>query len=229
MVLAEEYNLDWLTGWNVDRSRDTIDVTVINSAGTGDRTYMAGLGTATMSLSGFWEVDADKSGPVANTLMDGSAHTVSVLPQGGAAVGERAILLNVRQTDAPMSSTIDGAVELSTGRQGSGAARGGVVLKDHAAETSVGNYAGVDAGALSTFGAIGHLHVTAFTGTDATIKITDSVDEGVYADLVTFTQATDVTSERVTVAGTVNRWTRVELTGTFTTITFAVGFARLLQ
>jgi len=228
-VVAAEYDLDWLTGWSVDRSRNLIDVTVIAADGDGDRSYLAGLADSTLTLNGFWNPAAGKSDPQVDTLMDGTFHPVTVIPEGGATIGQRAVLLNVKVDDAPMSATVDGAVEMSTGRQGSAAGRGGIVLKEYDAETSTGNFASVDNSALSSFGAVGHLHVTAFTGTDATVKITDSTDDAVFADHITFTQATDVTSERLTSTGTVNRYARVELSGTFTSITFTVGFARLLQ
>jgi hypothetical protein len=226
-VYAAEFNLAWLTGWTVNLTRDNNDVTVIG--GGADRDYQVSLSGGDISVNGFWEEGVGNSEAQVAALLDGTYHPFTAAPAGGAAIGNRAFLLNVQVTDSPITSTPDGTVELSTGRQGTGAAAGGIILKDYAAEASTGNFAGVDAGALSTFGAVGHLHVTAFDGTDATIKITDSVDEGVYADLITFTQATDVTSERVAAAGTVNRWTRVELAGTFTSITFTVGFARLLQ
>jgi hypothetical protein len=194
-----------------------------------DREWFPGLAESQLSLGGFYDPAAGASDEQIATLMDGTAHPVTVSYQGATVIGQRAVLMQVRQDSAPISSSVDAMVEITSGRSSDGGKHGGIILKEHDAETSTGNFAGVDAGALSTFGAVGHLHVTAFDGTDATVKITDSVDEGVYADLITFTQATDVTSERVAAAGTVNRWTRVELTGTFTSITFIVGFARLLR
>ena len=226
-VYAAEFNLEWLTGWGVTFTRDNNDVSVIG--GGADRAYQAGLSGGDISVNGFWEEGVGNSEAQVAALLDGTYHPFTAAPQGGATIGNRAYLLDVQVTDSPISATPDGTVELSTGRQASGAAAGGIILKDHAAETGAGNFTGIDDGALSTLGAVGHLHVTAFDGTDATIKITDSVDEGVYADLITFTQATGVTSERVASTGTVNRWTRVELTGTFTSIMFTVGFARLRQ
>lgn len=226
-VYAAEFNLAWLTGWTVNLTSDNNDVSVIG--GGAARDYQAGLSGGDISVNGFWENGVGNSEAQVAALLDGTYHPFTAAPQGGAVIGNRAFLLNVQVTDSPITATPDGTVELATGRQGSGAAAGGIVLKDHAAETSTGNFTGIDAGALTSLGAVGHLHVTAFNGTDATIKITDSVDEGVYADLITFTQATDVTSERVAATGTVNRWTRVELAGTFTSITFTVGFARLRQ
>ena len=228
-VLAAEYDLDWLSGWNTTRDRDTIEVTVINADGNGDRDYISGLGGGSLTLNGFWDPAVGKSDPQANTLMDGTLHPVTVIPQGGGTIGQRAKVFNVRVSSSPVGAGLGGAVELSTDRQPSGAALGGVVLKDYAAETSTGNFTSVDHAASSAFGAIANLHVSAFTGTNATITSADSTDDAVFADHITFTTVTDVTSEHGTSTGTVNRYARVELAGTFTSITFAVGFARLLQ
>ena len=75
-------------------------------------------------------------------------------------------------------------------------------------------------------GATGFLHVTQFSGTNATVTIQDSANDSTFGTLVAFTAATGLTSEKVTVAGTVERYVRINLAGTFTTITFVVSFAR---
>ena len=75
--------------------------------------------------------------------------------------------------------------------------------------------------------------VSSASGTSPTLdaKITHSADNVTYADLVTFTQATGVTSEVKTVAKgtTVNRYLKVQYTvgGSNTpTISVIVGFGR---
>lgn len=227
-----EFDLStYLTEVSVSRSRDTIDVTTMNP-GTSvdhDKEFMSGMGTGEVSLGGLLDFETGASDEIIAAVMDGSEQVITVSPQGATVIGQRAKLVLGLQTAAPINMSPTEAVSFSSSRTGTGAVSGGIILKEHGQESSVGNSAGVDNAALTDFGAVGHLHVVEFDGTDATIKITDSVDEGVYADLISFTQVTDVTSERVAATGTVNRWARVELTGTFTTITFAVGFARLTQ
>lgn len=89
------------------------------------------------------------------------------------------------------------------------------------------NEASVDQDASSSNGAVANLHVTAFTGTDAVIKIQDSANDADWADLITFTTVDGVTSERATVAGSVDRYVRaIVASGTFSSVTFAVSFAR---
>lgn len=95
---------------------------------------------------------------------------------------------------------------------------------------AAGNVASVDfgAGALN-FGAQFYLHVFAFTGTSATVKIQQSSDNGAgdaFADVVGggFTAATGRTSQRIQTARNqaIERYLRVTTTGTFTNLVFAV-------
>lgn len=78
-------------------------------------------------------------------------------------------------------------------------------------------------------GGVGYLEVSDYSGfTNVVVKIRSSADDTTYADLITFTTVTAApTAERLTVAGTVDRYLCV--TGTVTgagSITPFVGFAR---
>ena len=89
------------------------------------------------------------------------------------------------------------------------------------------NGASVNNLASSAFGGVGHLHVTAFTGTNATVKIQDSPNDAAWSDLIAFTSITGVTSERLTDTGTVDQYVRAIISvDNFTSMTFAVSFAR---
>lgn len=92
------------------------------------------------------------------------------------------------------------------------------------------DYAAVQAGA---YGLQAYLHVFAFTGTDATVKLQDSADNITFADIVgaAFTQVTANTpaGQRLAVtAVTVRRYVRAVTvtTGGFTSLTFAVTVVR---
>ncbi|HEV2778817.1 MAG TPA: hypothetical protein VGX25_05395 [Actinophytocola sp.] len=100
-------------------------------------------------------------------------------------------------------------------------------------DTGATDGASVDLGSASpgAFGAVFHLHVFAFTGTDATIKIQESSDNGAgdaWADVVgaTFTQITSgPTWQRIaTAAIAVERYLRVVTTtsGGFSNLQFLV-------
>jgi hypothetical protein len=119
----------------------------------------------------------------------------------------------------------------------SGAKDEGVILHDLAAETgSSWNTEGesVDHGAATTNGGAGQLQVNALTlggYTNAVVKVRHSVDNSVWADLLTFTAVTAApAAQRVAVSGTVNRHLSVACaytgSGSGPSITPVVAFAR---
>lgn len=96
-------------------------------------------------------------------------------------------------------------------------------------DTGATNGTGWDGAASTDFGAQFYLHVTAFTGTDVTIKVQDSADNATFADLTAgaFTAVTaGPTSQWITTArdATVRRYLRVATvtTGGFTSVSFVV-------
>lgn len=93
-----------------------------------------------------------------------------------------------------------------------------------------GNGSSVDGAASTSLGWQAYLHVTAFSGTDATITLEDSANNSEFASFTgsAFTEVTGVGSERIQGGrtATVRRYVRYALTGTFTSITFAVVFVR---
>lgn len=89
--------------------------------------------------------------------------------------------------------------------------------------------ASYDSGAATSFGFQAYLQVTAFTGTDVTVKLQDSADNASFADLASggFTQTVAAqTTQRIAVGGaaTVRRYVRATTvtTGGFTSATFVV-------
>jgi hypothetical protein len=74
---------------------------------------------------------------------------------------------------------------------------------------------------------VGHIHVTAFSGTDATVKIQDSSNGTDFSDLITFSSITGLVAERMLVTGTVDQHIRFAITtDNFTSMTIACAFAR---
>lgn len=91
----------------------------------------------------------------------------------------------------------------------------------------------IDTLASASFGWQSFLHVTAFTGTDVTVKIQDSADNSSWADLsgAGFTTVTSVGSERKASSSptaTVRRYVRVITTTSagFTSVSFVVNFIK---
>jgi hypothetical protein len=96
-------------------------------------------------------------------------------------------------------------------------------------DTGATNGTGIDTTASLAFGAQAYLQVTAFTGTDCTVKIQDSADNVSFADVagLGFTQITaGPASERIATGGsaTIRRYLRAVTvtTGGFSSITFSV-------
>lgn len=83
------------------------------------------------------------------------------------------------------------------------------------------------------YGAQAYLHVTAFAGADATVKIQDSADNVTFTDVpgLAFTQITSgPTSERIAISNTasIRRYVRASTvtTGGFTSLAFSVNFIK---
>lgn len=100
-------------------------------------------------------------------------------------------------------------------------------------QVAAGNGTSIDQTTVSTaFGWAMYLQVFAFTGTSITLKVQDSANDSVWADLAsaTFTAASAVGSQRVsagpTSTATVRRYVRYVSTGTFSSATFAINFVR---
>jgi hypothetical protein len=160
----------------------------------------------------------------------GAGEQVITIGHGGGTIGNGAYLFNGHLDDYGVQGAVNDAVRLNATFRGSNAVRTGVMLHDLEAETTTGNYASVDQAASSPNGGVANLNVTAFSGTNVTIKIQDSATNSTWADLITFSTVSGVTSERSTVAGSVDRYVRAIISaGTFTSCTFSVAFARHRQ
>ena len=210
-----------LNQFSATRSQQVVSTNVF---GTSDQEFIAGMYESSLSVNGLWEA------ATSDTELWGHATANVILPVTvghGDTLGNRAILFNGFLDDYSIQGPVNDAVRLSATFTGSAATRLGVNLHPLGAETTTGAESSVDQGASSANGGVANLHVTAFTGTDCTIKIQDSANDADWADLITFTTVSGVTSERATVTGTVDQYVRVNITaGTFSSVTFAVAFAR---
>lgn len=224
--LVGEFDLSGMfTNTVFTKRRQNVNVTTHTKD---DLEYLSGLGDGQVAFQGLFDPAVAASDPVLATVSDGSTRPVTTSPQGASAIGQRAHMLNGRQGSYSPRSSVQDAVRIESGQAADGGAHGGVILHPLTARTAVASFASVDGAAQSLLGLVAHLHVTAFTGTNAVVIIQDSADDTAWADLITFTTATGVTYQRATAAGTVERYLRVDLSGTFTSITFAVAAARLL-
>lgn len=214
---------------------DLADTTTF--ATTGGHSWTPGLHGGSLSLQGFLDnaTVAGSQNPTAVAALGAADTSVITSAPAGLAVGSPVSMLAAREQNYNVNSPVAEAVQFQTSWQSDGTVDGGVSLLDPATAISggVGDVLGtnVDNGASSANGAAAHLHVTANTRNgNTTVIVQHSVDNSVWVDLITFTVVgTGLTSsQRATVAGTVNRHLRSKVTkaGTTGSITLAVAAAR---
>lgn len=196
-------------------------------------------------LDGFEALMNDDTGRAYDVLKTsgGAAnlHEVSLLFGGGGepAIGDPAFVMGAVQLGDMVASSDGVAVVTANFRVDASSVTSfayphGVVLHGNTAETATFSSTSVDLtnGVYSLAnGAQAIIHVTSAESTGTwTFTIEDSANDSTWASLVSFTvDGTSITSERVTVAGAVDRYVRLTGTnGTATSCTFAVTFAPVI-
>ncbi len=228
VVLGDDVALTgYLTQHTASKTVQIVDVTTY---GSDDRVFLAGVEEGALSINGLFDAAASASDVELHSALGASTGKILTVGYGGLTIGNRTAMLQARETSYNINGSVQDAVRLAATFQADGGIDRGVALHDLTAETGTGNYSSVDNTASTANGSLAHLHVSAFTGTDCTIKVQHSTDDAIWSDLITFTTVSGVTQERSTSAGTVNRYVRAAITaGTFTSVTFAVSFARNLH
>ena len=216
----------------VDTTQDAqlLETTTFGATG---KTYRMGFKNGTASLKGFWDgAVAAVDAVLAAALGSAGGEIVTIAPDG-LTVGNRLYLLLSRLTKYSVSTPVDGVVAITADMQADGGIDYGVSLHALAAETATGSGASVDNAASSANGGVAHLHVSAVTavgGDTLDVVVQHSTNGSTWVDLITFAQLTTATTkERLTVAGTVNRYVRASWTkggAGSPSYTVAIGFAR---
>lgn len=207
----------------------TGDVAETSVFGLSSKTFIAGLVNATLSVDGLFETTSGADVDLLNQALAAStAHVVLVFPQGDT-LGNDAWGTVAIGTGFNITANLGSAVMVT------GAAQcnvGAELLTSHhplAASTDTTASSSVDGGASTTTGGVGYLEVTAFNGTDITVKVQDSADNVTFADLLSFTAVTAANSKErkaLSAGATVRRYTRDGRSGTFTSCTYAMAFGR---
>lgn len=220
---------NYLNSMSADRDAPELDQTTFLDTA---KTYIADFPSGTVSLEGFYSVDTtnnDTAEDVLRAAIGAANRVVTIAPEGAATFGNRALLNDGAEVKHSVGHPVSGLI--TTMADFRGEVQHGVLLAQKASRTSSGNGTSVDNTTSSANGGVGHIHVFSKSGTTPTldVKIQHSTDNSTFADLITFTQLTDVGSQRSAVTGTVNRYTRETRTigGTSTpTFNYAVAFAR---
>lgn len=156
-------------------------------------------------IASYWH-RPDLAAPVASMVCKQTSYDTTRTAEGG---------LNAKVQTISNSYWIDWGLGLTDGKR---------------SDTVATNGDGVDFSAAYNFGLQAYLHVFSFTGTNVTIKLQQSSDNGVgdaFTDVTggAFTVVTAApTKERIATARAlaVERYLRVVTTGTFSEVTFAV-------
>jgi hypothetical protein len=186
--------------------------------------------SAELSQQG-WFDDAANSTVSTFVGNEQTSRVVCVAPSGGTAGANVTGFQGAFGAEVERLIEKEGLHKLNCTYKVSGAVEEGKIVEALTAQTASGNSSSLDNSASSASGGSGYIQATAKSGTSPTmaVKIQHSADDSTFVDLVTFVTATDVTAERVTVAGTVNRYLRVNRTvgGSATpSVTYMVAFAR---
>jgi len=208
-----------------------VDVADTSTFGFNYKTMLAGQGSSTLDLDGFYDIPL--SANLRNHLF--VAPAPATFGPGGLAVGDLARLIAVHETNYTESAAIGDAM-LATASLMSDAEVGfGVSLRapNAAAVTATGNGTSVDLAAAVTGATwVFHAHVFTASGTtpSLTLKIQDSADNSTFADVTSAVTSafTAAGSARVTGTGTIRRYVRVvhTISGTTPSFTYSAAFAR---
>lgn len=195
------------------------------------RRQVVGLHKADVSFDGLFDGSNNAVDAVfrAQLGVDPYAPVIHTLGYNGFAIGSLVDMLQICQGAYSVGGAVNGVVPVSGQFSNDDVVDVGVSLHDLTAETGAANFASVDETAATAAGGVGHIHVTAWNGTTATVKIQHSTDNAIWNDLITFTTVTGLTKERIELSSstTVNRYVRAIISAaTITSMTFVVAFGR---
>jgi hypothetical protein len=211
-------------------STDSFDTAEVSALVDMSKRYIVGLEDGTFSADGFYSYLA-AGDDVRDLLIAAQSSPDALLCyyQAGDAIGNAGVGLGSIETARGVETPIADAVKVSLQLQSSHGFEEIVSLHPMISEAAISTgYASVDNGASSANGGVGYIHTPVKATTTTTVKIQHSVDNVTFVDLITFANpAANHDSQRIKVAGTVNRYTRAILTTlTGGPATFAVGFGR---
>ncbi len=191
-----------------------------------------------MTFSAFFNKATDQAHPTLKTLP--TADRIVTYYHRTTAIGDEVASVIGKQIGYDPARAQDGSLTFITQAlaNGYGLEWGESLTVGKRTDTGATAGATLDYGATigqTLFGAQAYLHVFAFTGTDATIKIEDSTTDFSAVSLLTFTEVSALgganTSERIETASrteTVDRYVRVTTTTSagFSNLVFAVMFVK---
>lgn len=206
---------------SISSPRGVFEVPGINSSAM-ERIY--GLRDGQMSFVPYFN-DAATHGELA-TLPTGDR---VVTYCRGYALGQPSACMSGKQINYDGTRAQDGMLTFSVDAMANGSGLEWGLTFGELTHSGATNSASINHGSATTFGWSAYLQVYAFDGTDMTVTVQESSDNGsgdAWASLGAFTAATGTTAERITGTGDVEQYVRIASSGTFTSATFTVTFVR---
>ncbi len=212
-VLVGEYDL---TAWmNEANSSKSIDAAETSHFGTQAKTYITGQDDGAFAFGGLFDGDpAALEDKIASIIAAPDGRPITVAKDGGLHIGRRCELGIGKQAKWEISSPVSDVVKVSGDYQCNGGIRHGVLLSDGVSFNSTTNFASVDNGVATSFGALINVHIPVNgLSADATFIVQHSANNSTWVDLQSFTIDDGVvSSQTATVTGSVLRYTRLKAT-----------------
>jgi hypothetical protein len=221
------YNLSGDIG-SVDKVQGGMKPLEVTGIDKGAFERIGGLRDGSLSWKAFFNTDVGAAHPVLSTLP--RADVVATYCRG-TALGSPCASLVAKQLNYDGNRGASGDFTFSVDAEANayGLEWGVLLTAGLRTDTAATNGTGVDTAASAAFGAQAYLQVSAFTGTDVTVKIQDSADNVSFADVagLAFTQVTAAPfTQRIATGNTatIRRYVRAvtTTTGGVTSVTFAV-------
>jgi hypothetical protein len=204
-----------------------IDTAEVTTFGASWKSYIAGQAVIAVEGAGYF----DPTQTALTTALTASADSVLTVGPGGlAAAGDAVRTIQVRETSFAETADIGDAVGFDWSATSDTVPGFGVLLEPLTAVTGDQNGTARDGGAATTTGAVAHLHVTSVSAADSIIVTIEDSATGSsgWATIGTFASKAAAGAERIVIAGTVRRYTRVvdDVTGASVSIVRSVALAR---
>lgn len=225
-----------LSGDTASLEKISTSQTVLNTTGIDKSAYerIGAIRDGSMAWTSFFNNATSQAHPALATI---PTTDVTLTYARGTAIGNAGACMVAKRLNYDGTRATDGGLLFKCEALANGyGLEWGVQLTD-GLHTSVGieSLSGVSGAVSSVFGAQAYLQVTAFTGTDVTVKLQDSADNASFADLAGggFTQITTAPqTQRIALASnaTVRQYVRATLTtsGGFSLLKFSVVFVKNL-
>ena len=205
--------------------RGVLDVTGINKSSM-ERVY--GKIDSEISFTTYFNDAAGQEHPALKGLVTVDRNVLAMM---AAALGSPAAIMVSKQINFDWSRGADGSLTGKVQCLGQGVKlEWGKSIIAASTIVAAGNSASEDNAASSANGIAAVIHCWAFTGTSITVALQSSSDDGAadpYAAIATFTAISAAfSSQRLTVAGSIERYLRLNYSGTFTSASIIVATRR---